>query len=96
MARRKSEKSSRPIVSPVGSVYTTDEAAEILRTSRRTVQRLIREGKLGANRLGHGYRILDQHIQAFFEQQDTPTQGAAQPEPASPDLTHGSVDPRVD
>jgi excisionase family DNA binding protein len=73
MARRKHENLSRSIVSPVGHVYTSDEAAEILRTSRRTVQRLIREGKLQANRLGHGYRILDHHIQAFFASDGTQT-----------------------
>jgi excisionase family DNA binding protein len=64
---------TRPLVSPVGGIYTTDEAADLLRTSKRTVQRLIREGKLGANRVGHGYRILDKHIQAFFAQQETPS-----------------------
>jgi excisionase family DNA binding protein len=73
MARRTSEKSTRAIISPVGGVYTSDEAAEILRTSRRTVQRLIREGKLQANRVGHGYRILDHHIKAFFASEEHQT-----------------------
>jgi excisionase family DNA binding protein len=72
MARKKRDTTPRPVVSPVGGVYTSEEAAEILRTSRRTVQRLIRQGQLKANRLGHGYRILDKHIQEFFAQQDQP------------------------
>jgi excisionase family DNA binding protein len=81
VARKKREASPRPLVSPVGGVYTSEEAAELLRTSKRTVQRLIREGKLRSHRLGHGYRILDRDIQAFFadqEPQGLPT-GLAQP-----------------
>jgi hypothetical protein len=31
---------------------------------------MIRLGQLKAHRLGHGYRILDRDIQAFFAQQD--------------------------
>jgi excisionase family DNA binding protein len=81
MARKTRETSLRPLVSPVGGVYTSEEAAELLRTSRRTVQRLIREGKLRSHRLGHGYRILDRDIQAFFTEQETTE--PMPPEPAA-------------
>ena len=60
----------RPIISPVGGVYTSAEAAEILRTSQRTVQRLIRAGKLTSHRVGRGYRVLARDIEHFFAQQE--------------------------
>jgi excisionase family DNA binding protein len=80
MARKNRAHVPRPLVSPVGGVFTSEEAAEILRTSRRTVQRMIRLRQLKAHRLGHGYRILDRDIQAFFAQQDATA--PTPPEPA--------------
>jgi excisionase family DNA binding protein len=74
---------TRSLISPVGGIYTTAEAADLLRTSKRTIQRLIRDGRLGAYRLGHGYRILDKHIQAFFVEQEP-----APPSAPSEELTH--------
>ena len=70
MPRKKREKPIRPIVSPVGQVYTTEEVAEILKTSQRTVQRLIRLGQLKAHRVGRGYRIRDRDLQQLFEEQE--------------------------
>ena len=67
-------KRDRPIISPVGGVYTSEEAAEILRTSQRTVQRMIREGKLKSHRVGRGYRVLAKDIEFFFAQQETVTE----------------------
>jgi excisionase family DNA binding protein len=69
MPRKKREKPIRPIVSPVGQVYTTEEVAEILKTSQRTVQRLIRLGRLNAHRVGRGYRVLDRDLQKLFAQE---------------------------
>jgi len=66
----KREKALRSTISPVGGVFTSEEAAEILRTSQRTVQRLIREGKLTSHRVGRGYRILARDIEQFFAQQE--------------------------
>jgi excisionase family DNA binding protein len=70
MPQKKREKPIRPIVSPVGQVYTTEEVAEILKTSQRTVQRLIRLGRLKAHRVGRGYRIRDRDLQQLFEEQE--------------------------
>jgi excisionase family DNA binding protein len=64
----------RPIISPVGGVYTSEEAAEILRTSRRTVQRMIREGKLKAHKVGRAWRVLARDIEAFFAEQESGTE----------------------
>jgi excisionase family DNA binding protein len=71
MASRKREKGVRPIVSPIGQVFTTEETAQILKTSLRTVQRMIRLGQLKAHRVGRGYRIRDIDIQEFFEHGET-------------------------
>ncbi len=70
MARKKRERPIRSVVSPVGQLYTTEEAAEILKTSQRTVQRMIRLGQLKAYRVGRGYRIRDRDLQALFEEDD--------------------------
>jgi excisionase family DNA binding protein len=68
MAQKKREKPIRPIISPIGQVYTTEEVAEILKTSTRTVQRLIRLGRLKAHQVGRGYRVRDRDLQAWFEE----------------------------
>jgi excisionase family DNA binding protein len=60
-----------PIISPVGPIYKTVEAASVLKVSTRTVQRLIRQGKLKSHKIGRSYRILGRDIEAFFVQQDT-------------------------
>ena len=67
MPARRREKAVRPVVSPLGQVLTTEEVAEILKTSQRSVQRLIREGKLKAHRVGRGYRVRDKDLIEFFE-----------------------------
>jgi excisionase family DNA binding protein len=67
MARKKRERAIRSVVSPVGQVYTTEEVAEILKTSQRTVQRMIRLGQLKAHRVGRGYRVRDQDLKELFE-----------------------------
>ena len=69
MARKRREKPIRPIISPIGQVYTTEEVAEILKTSQRTVQRLIRLGQLKAHRVGRGYRVRDRDLQELFDEE---------------------------
>jgi excisionase family DNA binding protein len=64
------------VVSPVGPIYDTEEAAELLKTSPRTIQRLIRDGRLKSHKVGRGYRILGRDIAQFFAQQEVhPTHG---------------------
>jgi excisionase family DNA binding protein len=60
---------SRPIISPVGPIYTTTDTAVLLQVSVRTVQRLIRDRKLRSHKVGRVYRILGKDIEAFFAQQ---------------------------
>jgi excisionase family DNA binding protein len=61
---------NRPIISPVGSIYTTADTATLMQVSVRTVQRLIRDRKLRSHKVGRVYRILGKDIEAFFGQQD--------------------------
>jgi excisionase family DNA binding protein len=68
MPARKREKPIRPIINPLGQILTTEEVAEILKTSQRTVQRLIRLGQLKAHRVGRGYRVREQDLKTWFEQ----------------------------
>jgi excisionase family DNA binding protein len=69
MPARKREQAIRPLINPLGQVFTTEEVAEILKTSQRTVQRLIRQGRLKAHRVGRGYRVLDRDLQRLFPQE---------------------------
>jgi excisionase family DNA binding protein len=61
---------SRPIISPVGPIYTTEDAALVMKVSVRTVQRLIRSGQLKSRKIGRIYRILGKDIKAFFAEPD--------------------------
>jgi excisionase family DNA binding protein len=69
MPAKKREQVIRPLINPLGQVFTTEEVAEILKTSQRTVQRLIRQGQLKAHRVGRGYRVLDRDLQRLFAQE---------------------------
>ena len=51
----------------VGPLYTTDEVAELLKVSQRTVQDWIRSGTLTAVRYGRLLRIRQADLQAFGE-----------------------------
>ena len=64
-----SEKVRCAIVSPVGAVFDTEEVAEVLKVSRRAVQRMIRDGKLRSHKVGRSYRVLGADIQRFFAEQ---------------------------
>ena len=74
MARKRRERPIRSVVSPVGQVYTTEEVAEILKTSLRTVQRMIRLGQLKAHRVGRGYRVREDELRRLFD--EGPVRGA--------------------
>jgi excisionase family DNA binding protein len=52
---------------PVGQLYTTDEVAQLLRVSQRTVQVWIRDGMLTAVRYGRLLRIRQADLAAFGE-----------------------------
>ena len=67
--KRRRGKSKRSIIlpetSPVGVIYTTDEVAQLLKASRRTVQHWIRTGRLKALRVGGEYRIEAEELRRF-------------------------------
>lgn len=44
------------------SVYTTNEAKEILKISDSTIKRLLKKGIIKANKVGGQYRILGKEI----------------------------------
>ncbi len=48
-------------------VYTTKEAAEILKISKTTVVKLIHEDKLQAKKVARKWRIPEESLQEFFE-----------------------------
>jgi excisionase family DNA binding protein len=69
----------------VGPLYTTDEVAQLLRVSQRTVQDWIRSGTLTAVRYGRLLRIRQADLAAFGEvlTRHTPPDSAdASPSPA--------------
>lgn len=47
-------------------LYTTDEAAEYLRVSAKTVYRMIGSGQLPASKVGRQYRISQNDIDLFL------------------------------
>jgi excisionase family DNA binding protein len=67
--KRRRGKSERSVIllegSPVGVIYTTDEVAQLLKASRRTVQHWIRTGRLKALRVGGEYRIEAEELRRF-------------------------------
>jgi excisionase family DNA binding protein len=52
-------------------ILTTQEAADVLRISRRHVQWLIKTHRLNAVRIGRSYRVRGQHLQQFLDAHET-------------------------
>ena len=48
-------------------VYTTDEALEVLKVTRRTLYRYIKAGQIKAIRMGREYRITEDALKDFLE-----------------------------
>ncbi|MBU0566968.1 helix-turn-helix domain-containing protein [bacterium] len=48
------------------AVYTTAEAAQILKLSRVTVERKIRRGEMPATKIGREYRLLGRDMLSLF------------------------------
>lgn len=44
------------------SVYTTDEAQQLLKVSKSTMKRFLKKGLIKANKLGRQYRILGKEM----------------------------------
>jgi excisionase family DNA binding protein len=43
-------------------VFTMQEAAEYLKTTRQTIFKMIKTGKLRGNKIGRGYRFLQEDL----------------------------------
>ncbi|TDP96906.1 excisionase family DNA binding protein [Halanaerobium saccharolyticum] len=48
-------------------VYTTDEVADMLKISRNSVLKLIKEKELKAKKVARKWRITEGHLQDFFK-----------------------------
>lgn len=66
------ESTRRPIIPPCGPIYDVIDVADLLKTSRRTIQRMIQARRLKAYKVGRSYRVLARDLEAFFTQQDPP------------------------
>jgi excisionase family DNA binding protein len=54
-----------PEMTPIGVLYTTEEVAELLKVTRRAVQKWIRQRKLPAVQYGKIYRVKLEDLQRF-------------------------------
>ncbi len=52
-------------------VMTTTEAMKYLRVTRKTILKLVREGKIKANKVGKDYRYLKSEIDNYLRGQTT-------------------------
>lgn len=48
-------------------VYTLDEVAEILKTTKRTLYTYVKDGKLQAVKLGKYWRVTEDNLQSFLD-----------------------------
>ena len=51
----------------ITKVYTLKQVAELMQVSRQTVYNYIKGGKLQATATGKEYRVTDEQLQAFFD-----------------------------
>lgn len=50
-------------------VYTTDEVAEILKITRKSVLKLIHKEELKAKKIARKWRITEEHLKTFFNEE---------------------------
>lgn len=48
-------------------LYTIEECSEILKVTKRTIYKYIKEGSLRASKVGRDWRITDAALRAFLE-----------------------------
>jgi excisionase family DNA binding protein len=65
----KPTKSPRVLTNPLGNMYSTDEVAEMLNLSRRTVQRMVQLGEIGAIGKQRNYRIPEAELKSWKERE---------------------------
>ena len=52
---------------------TVNEVAQLMRVSKMTVYRLVKQGDLPAVRVGRGYRIREEDVHRYLESRYTET-----------------------
>jgi excisionase family DNA binding protein len=52
-------------------LLTVNEVADLLRVSRMTVYRLIKEGQIGALRVGRNYRLREDDVATYLSERYT-------------------------
>jgi excisionase family DNA binding protein len=50
------------------TVLTSNEAIEYLKTTKKTLFKMVQEGKIRANKLGRDYRFLKRELDRFLLQ----------------------------
>ena len=50
------------------NVYTVSEVAQLLKTSKENVRKMIRAGVIPAGKIGREYRVSAEYLQAFLEE----------------------------
>jgi len=58
-------------VTPAPIFYTTEEVADILKVHAKTVREMIKSKRLQAVRVGQEYRITDEQIRQYIEENKT-------------------------
>jgi excisionase family DNA binding protein len=54
---------------PISRLLTVAEVANVMRVSRMTVYRLIRRGQLKAIRVGRNYRVREDDLNGYLQEQ---------------------------
>ncbi len=60
------EKEAEETQKVLREVLTTPEATEYLRTTRQTLIKLVKEGKVKGNKVGRNYRFLKADLDKFI------------------------------
>jgi len=58
-------------ISPAPTFYTTEEVAKLLKISAKTVREMIKDKRLQAVRVGKEYRITEDQIRQYVEENKT-------------------------
>ena len=59
------------MMAPAPMFYTTEEVADLLKISAKTVREMIKSKRLQAVRVGQEYRITDEQIRQYIEENKT-------------------------
>jgi len=49
------------------NIYSVEDLTTLLQLSAKTIRKYIKSGELVAYYIGNGYRISEEHLQAFLE-----------------------------